>query len=105
MNDEEKELLERIQNLRNEMYAKFTVVQHALEVVIAEHLASLSPPASRRWKDDLFCQIHDPNLPDLVSPDQEQAEAAILDRSVFLAGQFVKNVATKEAEVRRCLAP
>lgn len=100
MSDTEKELQDQIQNLANEMCAKFTVLQSALETVIAQRLSSLPPQKSKQWKAAFLQHVHNPQLSATLPPGGEQIEAAISARSIVLAQEFIRFVDEKEAECR-----
>jgi hypothetical protein len=89
----------------DEAYARLSMLEFALEVVMANHLSKCNQELSNKFKDDFVRKMHPPDLssPALsgpFSPEREQKEAEIIQRTIEMAERFMQKVAKHEAEIR-----
>lgn len=89
----------------DEAFARLTMLEFALEVVMANHLVQFTPEASENFKVEFLSRMQSFDLSSSDSSGSfshahEQKEAEIARRSLELAERFFQKVADREAEIR-----
>lgn len=86
-------------NIR-EAFARLSMLEFALEIVIANELSKNTLDISQRWKSDFVRMMKNPRLPDSLTPGSEQLEAYIVERACQMAQRFVHRLAERETLIR-----
>ncbi len=76
------------------------MLEFALEIVIANELSRVALDISQRWKENFVLMMKNPKLPNSFTPNSEQVEADIFNRSNQMAERFVEKLAKREALIR-----
>jgi len=81
------------------------MLQHALNVVMANHMATCPNEESLKFKVAFIERMKGgpelESLPPIRWPGQEQAEAAIAQRAAQMAEQFMQQVQENENSIRK----
>ena len=85
------------QNL-NELAARLSVLEHAIELVLANQLAVQLPQVSEKFKADFIQATSDPKLPDVSTDEQLEAELAFYLKKC--GSEMIERVSNLEALIR-----
>jgi hypothetical protein len=83
-----------------EAYARLTMQQFILKMVVSDHLSSCTPQSSQTFKDNMIKALGRNYAAGNLTPQGDQKAAEIRDRSVELSEEFLEGVTTIENEIR-----
>jgi hypothetical protein len=85
----------------NETFARLTMLEFAVEVMIANELSRQPQAASVQFKNDFISRFSSPIFSSgPILSDDEQAEAWIAERTQQMASRLMEKVASRESEIR-----
>lgn len=86
----------------NEAFARLSMLELLLEIIVANEMARHEPAHSEAWKANFVQRFEAPLLgPIPATTEAEQTEAWIAERSAQMAARLMERVAGREAQIRK----
>lgn len=90
----------QLDNPIEEAFARLTMLEFILEIVLANDLSDIPENISAQVKRDIVLRAREPRQNEYDNIPKDDVACRILNRSAQMTSRFLEKVAEREAEVR-----